>query len=88
MGQRGYPPLTLNEVIAIVQALGFALKRQRGSHAHFERMPTQSDPQRRIVTVDMAIKEFDEFLIKSMIRQAGSDRRAFYGATPATAKKI
>jgi len=36
----------------------------------------------------MAVKDFNPFLIKSMIAQSGLSREAFYGATKSTAKKI
>jgi hypothetical protein len=42
--------------------------------------------KRAIVTVDVGKREFDDFLIKSMIRQSGFDRNEFYAAR-ATAKK-
>jgi hypothetical protein len=43
---------------------------------------------RRKVTVDMAEREFNDFLIKSMLRQSGMSRNEFYCSTKATAKKI
>jgi hypothetical protein len=42
---------------------------------------------RSIVTVDMAYSEFDDDLIKSMIRQSNRSREMFYGATKRTARK-
>ncbi len=87
MGKRSYPPLTPAEVVAILEALKFTFKRQVGSHAHYERQPDEGNNQRRIVTVDMAERDFGERLIKSMIRQSGFDREQFYGATKKAAKK-
>jgi predicted RNA binding protein YcfA (HicA-like mRNA interferase family) len=87
MGQRKYPPLTPSQVEAIVKALGFIFKRQIGSHKHYERA-ADTDRNRAVVTIDMAIDEFWKDLIKSMIRQSGFTREQFYGATPKTAKKI
>lgn len=87
MGQRKYPPLTPKEVILILDALGFAFKRQDGSHAHYERKAAQDTP-RRLVTVDMSHREFSERIIKSMIRQSGYSREKFYGATKSTAAKV
>jgi len=87
MGQRRYPPLTPGEVVSIVKALNFTLKRQQGSHAHYEKL-AQDGKTRRLVTIDMAKSEFRPELIKSMISQSGYDRKQFYGATPKTAKKI
>lgn len=87
MGRRNYPPLTPAEVVAVLQALKFIFKRQVGSHAHYERLPDKENNQRRIVTVDMGVRDFSERLLKSMIRQSGFDRDRFYGATKSTARK-
>jgi predicted RNA binding protein YcfA (HicA-like mRNA interferase family) len=87
MGKRNYPPLTPAEVVAVLQALKFKVKRQVGSHAHFERLPDEENNQRRIVTVDMGVRDFSERLLKSMIRQSGFERDRFYGATKTTARK-
>ena len=88
MGRRKYPPLTPREVVSILLALGFGLKRQDGSHAQYERPAGTANKERRLVTVDMSVSEFWEDLVKSMIRQSGFSREEFYGATKATAKKI
>jgi len=66
--------------------LGFTLVREEGSHAHYECQAT-GDLPRSIVTVDMGYREFDDSLIKSMIRQSNRTREAFYGATKRTASK-
>lgn len=87
MGRHKYPPLTPSEVITILEALGFTVKRQTGSHAHYERAPDENQV-RRVVTVDTSVHEFWDELIKSMIRQSGFTREEFYGATKKTAKKI
>ena len=87
MGQRRYPPLTPDEVVSIVKALGFLFKRQEGSHAHYEKL-AQDGKSRKVVTIDMAESEFWPKLLKSMISQSGHTREQFYGATPKTAKKI
>jgi hypothetical protein len=50
-------------------------------------MPTANDPQRRVVTVDTGVDEFDDTLLKSMIEQAGMTGDTFYGATKWTANK-
>jgi predicted RNA binding protein YcfA (HicA-like mRNA interferase family) len=86
MGSRKYPPLKLAEVKAIVVALGFTLKRTNGSHCHYEGIG--ADGLRAVVTVDLSIPEFEDTLLKSMISQCRHDRKKFYGATKATAKKI
>jgi predicted RNA binding protein YcfA (HicA-like mRNA interferase family) len=87
MGRRKYPPLTPSEVVSIVTALGFIFDRQCGSHANYELAGSESK-QRRVVTIDLHVREFDEDLIKSMIRQSGRSREEFYGATKRTAKRI
>lgn len=87
MGRRKYPPLTPNEVVSILQSLGFNLKRKTGSHFHYER-PADSEKPRALVTVDMSVSEFWEELIKNMIRQSRFSREEFYRATKKTAKKI
>jgi predicted RNA binding protein YcfA (HicA-like mRNA interferase family) len=76
-----YPPLIPKEVIEILKAQGFAFKETEGSHAQYEKGS-------RKVTVDMSVKEFDPFLLQSMMRQAGLDRDSFYSSTKAGAKKI
>ena len=35
MGQRKYPPLTPNEIIAILIARGFTLERTKGDHEFY-----------------------------------------------------
>lgn len=79
-----YPPLTPKEVKAIVAALGFVYDRNHGDHEEWKRAPHGD----RTVTIDTGEREFDDYLLKSMIRQAGVTREDFYRATPATARKI
>lgn len=83
---KAYPPLSPDEVIEILTALGFSHKRTTGSHAHYER-PASASCERAIVTVDLAEKEFDRSLMQSMIRQSKVPRQRFYGATKPSAKK-
>jgi predicted RNA binding protein YcfA (HicA-like mRNA interferase family) len=80
------PPLTFFEVREIVVALGFTWKRKVGSHSQYEK-PANGNRKRAVVTIDEAIDQFDDFLIKSMIGQSGYSREQFYGATRKTAKK-
>ena len=87
MGRRRYPPLTPSDVTAIVTALGFSFKNQEGSHQHYER-PATGTTVRAVVTIDVSVSTFDEYLIKSMVRQSTHTREEFYGATKATKKKI
>jgi predicted RNA binding protein YcfA (HicA-like mRNA interferase family) len=85
MGQKKYPVLDRSEVLGIMRALGFGLDRQHGSHAQY--LKRRADGTHALVTVDMAEKEFDEYLITRMIRQSGHTRDEFYGCTKQTAKK-
>jgi predicted RNA binding protein YcfA (HicA-like mRNA interferase family) len=86
MGKRSTPPLTPSEVVAVLVALGFTFKRQEGSHAQYE-CPASAEHPRSLVTVDMARGDFDEQLMRSMIRQSNRSRERFYGATKRTARK-
>lgn len=87
MGKRKYPPLTPSEVVEIVKALSFTFKKQTGSHAHWERL-ADATKKRAVVTIDMAVSDFWEDIIKKMINQSGFSREEFYRATRKTAKKI
>jgi predicted RNA binding protein YcfA (HicA-like mRNA interferase family) len=86
LGQRKYRPLTPGEVVDILTALGFHFDRKEGSHAQYERAKDGVRP-RSIVTVDTAEKQFDDFLIKSMIRQSSFSRDEFYRAIKSSARK-
>ena len=82
---RGWPPLELRELQAILKALGFHYSHHEGGHAFWKGVRGGVS---RKVTVDEHVAPFDEFLLKSMCSQAGCDRKAFYGATKASALKI
>jgi predicted RNA binding protein YcfA (HicA-like mRNA interferase family) len=86
MGQRRYPPLTPSEVEAILTILQFKKDRRDGSHAQWE-CPANDQHPRSIVTVDTSYREFDDGLMRSMIRQSNRSREVFYGATKRSAKK-
>ena len=86
MGKRKTPPLTASDVVAILKALGFGFKNQEGSHAQYE-CPAGGGFPRSVVTVDTHGGEFDDFLMKSMIRQSNRSIEQFYGATKRTARK-
>jgi predicted RNA binding protein YcfA (HicA-like mRNA interferase family) len=62
------------------------LKRQDGSHAQWEHVADETHP-RSIVTVDMHHKEFDDQMMRNMIRQSNRTREEFYGATKYSARK-
>lgn len=80
-----YHPLTPDEVLKILKKRGFIHKSTAGSHSQYE---GTIKGQIKKVTVDLAEKEFNDFLIKSMIRQSGLSREEFYCTTKATALKI
>lgn len=86
MGQSKYPSLSPSEVEAILRALGFTARSTEGSHRHYERVKDDSRP-RSVVTVDLAEREFYDFLMKNMIRQSNFTRDEFYGATKRTARR-
>src|ERR1700733_12941088 len=86
MGQRRYPPLTPSEVVAILTAHRFSKKHEVGTHVQYE-CPRTAEHPRSVVTVDVGYREFDDDLIKSMIRQSNRSREQFYGATKRSAKK-
>jgi predicted RNA binding protein YcfA (HicA-like mRNA interferase family) len=76
-----FPSLTPDDIVSILTSNGFSRTAFRGSHAQYEKGSHK-------VTVDMAVKDFNTYLIKSMIAQSGLSREAFYGSTKSTAKKI
>jgi predicted RNA binding protein YcfA (HicA-like mRNA interferase family) len=82
---KAYPPLTPAEVISILCAWKFKRDGCKGSHAQYVGF---TKGKYRKVTVDESLRDFDTFLMQSMIRQSGLSRKEFYGATSVTAKKI
>jgi predicted RNA binding protein YcfA (HicA-like mRNA interferase family) len=85
MGKRSYPPLSQADMQAILKALGFSLDRS-GKHPIWVR-PADNQRTRKVIPLD-DYPEFEQKLIKRIIRQTGFDRKAFYGATETTARKI
>jgi predicted RNA binding protein YcfA (HicA-like mRNA interferase family) len=81
-----YPTLKLSEVKSILESLRFTLKHKVGSHSQWEHEKDANHP-RSVVTLDEAEREFDAYLIKSMIEQSNRSRDEFYGATKKTAKR-
>lgn len=82
---RRYPPLTPDEVIAILVARDFDLDRTAGSHTQYGGLIRGLF---RRVTVDLHFHDFDDRAIKRLIAQSGLTREEFYGSTKETAKKI
>jgi predicted RNA binding protein YcfA (HicA-like mRNA interferase family) len=82
---RGWPPLELREVLAILTALGFSYSHSKGGHDFYKRTRNGKPCS---VTVDPKCAPFSVDLLQFMCKQAGSTRKEFYGATKATAAKI
>lgn len=82
---RGWPPLELRQIEAILTALGLRYARSTGGH-QFWKGVRRGEPC--TVTVDPKCAPFSEILLRSMCKQARSTRTEFYGATVNTAKKI
>jgi predicted RNA binding protein YcfA (HicA-like mRNA interferase family) len=79
-----YPPLEARDVIAVLRELGFQYSHSEGGHDFYK--GTHSGKNWK-VTVDPKASPFGDFLLKSMISQAGVSRDQFYGATKNTASK-
>ncbi len=80
-----YPPLSLREVEAILRALGFEYSHSEGGHDFYK---AHHSGRNWKVTVDPKESPFNDFLIKSMIKQSGYSWEVFYGATRSSAAKI
>lgn len=85
MSPRSTPPLTPREVKRILTARGFIFSHSRSSHHNYK---CKRNGKTYTVTVDVGIREFDDNLIKSMIRQSGMSKQDFYCSTKKTARKI
>jgi predicted RNA binding protein YcfA (HicA-like mRNA interferase family) len=73
-----HPPLTCAQVKAILKALGFEPRPQKGtSHEHWVK---RTGGQFFKVTVDCPKQPFGHDLIRYMARQAGVTVREFYDA--------
>ena len=82
---RKYPPLTPDEVKAILKAWRFTHIRTESSHESWEGTVNRLT---RNVQVDTKYPQFSIERIKVMISQSGLTRDQFYRATKTTAKKI
>ncbi len=82
---RRYPPLTPEEVIAILLARGFRPDRTAGSHAQYS---GTVHGQFRRVTIDLHYRDLDEWMMRRLIVQSGLIREEFYGSTKESARKI
>ena len=70
-----YPPITCNELKAILAYMGFVFDTQKGSH---EQWVLIKDKRKYKVTVDCPKAPFSQTLIKSMAEQAGVKKKDFY----------
>jgi predicted RNA binding protein YcfA (HicA-like mRNA interferase family) len=75
------PQLDCKAVKRLLKLLGFDLKRQVGSHEHYQRF---ARGRTRTVTVDCPKAPFSPDLIKSMSAQAGLLTAEFYRAAAGT----
>jgi len=81
-----WPPLTYQEVVAILECWGFEQKRQVGSH---EQWCKEYKGRPYFVTVDNHHSVYnDPDLIQSMVRQSGLTRQQFYAGCRSSANKI
>jgi predicted RNA binding protein YcfA (HicA-like mRNA interferase family) len=81
---RGWPPLTWQEIVACLVALGFVLDRTESSHRIYV-----NEARHLIVPVDTNWMPCSGPTIKHLVvDQAQVSRETFYRATKATAKKI
>lgn len=72
---RGSLSMKIRDVIRILEAHGFQLDRQRGSHRQFEGMAAG---KRRLVTVSgKASQDIKEGILRSIREQSGLPREAF-----------
>ena len=69
-------------MIAILVAHGYTWRPGKGDHRVY------SDDVGHVVLVDMGRDEYGSKEITTMMREMDLDRRAFYGSTVRTAKKI
>ena len=85
MGQKKYPPLTPNEIVAILKARGFRWDRNSGDHQFFSRYLNGKE---HLPQVDMGVPQVSDYWLKLTITESGLSREDFYCSTKATAKKI
>lgn len=85
MGRRHHP-LKEEQVVSALLLLGFRLKSNRGSHAHYTIKNARG--KFRKVTVDGHLAPFSQDLIHMMAHQAGLTVKELYaavdGATPSS----
>jgi len=85
MGQRKYPPLTPEEIVAILIARGFTFQNSKGDHNYYFHIVKN---KKRIVQVDMGNPQYENKWVKLVIDETGMTRKQFYCSTKGTAKKI
>lgn len=85
MGQRKYPPLTPEEIVAILIARGFILHHTKGDHRYYGHVVKG---KKRVLQVDMGNPAYSDNWLKLVITESGMSREAFYCSTKSAAKKI
>ena len=61
-------------LLRVLQAHGFRVIRQRGSHRQWEGL---IEGRRRVVTVDLSYRELFGFVLASIIKQSSFPKSAF-----------
>jgi len=82
-----YPSLTLTEVRSILICWEFVERRRRSGSSHVQ-WEKKHKGITFVVTLDDAISEFDDFLLKVMIEQSGLKRDQFDAGSRSAARKI
>ena len=82
---RKYPPLSLAELEVILTCWGF--EKQKGHGTSHRRWNKVYRGRTFSVSVDEAIDEFDDYLIRMMIYQSGLKPDQFYAGSKSAARK-
>jgi predicted RNA binding protein YcfA (HicA-like mRNA interferase family) len=85
--RQGPPPLHRDEIIAILQAAGFAFKPTKGRSPH-DKYEGRIRGQVRIVLISRSYDEVSGWVLASIIKQSGMTKKEFYGLTPVASKKL
>jgi len=85
MGQRKYPPLTPDEIVAILLARGFIFHKSKGDHRFYIHTVRAN---KAIAQIDMGNPLYSEKWLKLLIHETGMTREQFYCSTKSAAKKL
>lgn len=87
MGKSGPPPLTRNEVIAILVAAGFEFRPSKGQSPH-DKYQGRVRGANRTVPISRSYDEISGYVLSSIIAQSGMTKKEFYGMTAVAARKF